>query len=294
MFYRRKVILALMQLFEGKLDKIRLQKLLFLISERQKVKVYDFIPYKYGCFSYSASADLTAMLQKGVLSDTESHFMRLDTTDYLKTLNPIDQQIVREVASLYGKLSANGLMKHTYINYPYSAINSLKAPSLLTEQELAKVEAKRNTKDSVALFTIGYEGVSVEAYLNKLIQNNVHVLVDVRRNALSMKYGFSKSTLKRFCESINIEYIHLPEVGIQSDKRQTLETQKDYDILFEDYKSTCLQTTVDTQKQIVEILKQKKRIALTCFESNICQCHRKPLAESIEKLINFKFELMHI
>ena len=42
MFYRRKVILALLQQFEGKLEKIRLQKLLFLISERQQTKVYDF------------------------------------------------------------------------------------------------------------------------------------------------------------------------------------------------------------------------------------------------------------
>ncbi|MGH2622634.1 MAG: hypothetical protein ACRDE7_03125, partial [Sphingobacterium sp.] len=36
------------------------------------------------------------------------------------------------------------------------------------------------------------------------------------------------------------------------------------------------------------------RIALTCFESDICQCHRKPLAESISNLPDFKFELMHI
>ncbi len=294
MFYRRKIILALLQNFEGELDKIRLQKLLFLISERQNVKAYDFIPYKYGCFSYSANADLTTMVQKGILTETESHFIRKDKNDYLNTLNIVDQSIVKDVVLLYGKLSPNGLMKHTYVNFPYSAINSLKATSLLNEQELAKVEAKRNTNDSKALFTIGYEGVSVEAYLNKLIKNNVRVLVDVRRNALSMKYGFSKSQLKRFCESINIEYIHLPEVGIQSDKRQTLETQKDYDVLFDEYKSTCLQTTIETQKQIIEILKQKKRIALTCFEANICQCHRKPLAESIEKLINFKFELMHI
>lgn len=32
MFYRRKIILALMQLFEGELEKIRLQKLLFLFT----------------------------------------------------------------------------------------------------------------------------------------------------------------------------------------------------------------------------------------------------------------------
>ncbi|MES2799310.1 MAG: DUF488 family protein [Bacteroidota bacterium] len=294
MFYRRKIILAIMQAFKGELDKIRLQKLLFMVSERQQSKAYDFIPYKYGCFSYSANADLGAMVKKGLLSETETHFKREDKIDYLHALNDSDRKIVKEVIGTYGAMSANALMKHTYINFPFWAVNSLKAKSLLNEQEYEKVLNAKNEDNSTTLFTIGYEGVSPEAYLNKLIKNNVHVLVDVRKNALSMKYGFSKSHLKRFCESIGIEYIHLPEVGIQSDKRQTLVTQKDYDLLFEDYKSTCLPSTQNTQNQILNILKEKHRIALTCFESNICQCHRKPLSEAITQLPGFKYELKHI
>jgi uncharacterized protein (DUF488 family) len=294
MFYRRKIILALMQSFQGELDKIRLQKLLFLVSAQQQEKVYDFIPYKYGCYSYSANADLTTMVQKGLLSETESHFKREDKQDYLHTLKDADRKIIQEVTSLYGKLTANGLMKHTYVNYPFWAMNSVKAPQILSESELQKVTASRNTDETTTLFTIGYEGVSPEAYLNKLIKNNVHVLVDVRKNALSMKYGFSKSHLKRFCESVGIEYLHIPAVGIQSDKRQALNTQNDYDVLFEDYKSTCLPNTLAAQQQIVALLKEKRRIALTCFEANICQCHRKPLAESITALANARYELKHI
>lgn len=294
MFYRRKIILALMQSFQGELDKIRLQKLLFLVSERQKVKAYDFIPYKYGCYSYSANADLTTMVKKGVLNESETHFKRVDKVNYLATLNETDKKIVIEVSDLYGSMSANGLMKHTYINFPHSAINSLKASSILNEKEYAKVSASRNKDESIKLFTIGYEGVSPEAYLNKLINNNVHALIDVRKNALSMKYGFSKSHLKRFCESVGIEYIHIPEVGISSDKRQTLNTQKDYDLLFEEYKNTCLKNNIENQKHILKILLEKKRIALTCFEANICQCHRKPLADAIVSLPDFDYELKHI
>lgn len=113
MFYRRKLILALLKNFQGELDKIRLQKLLFLVSERQQEKVYDFIPYKFGCFSYSANADLTTMVQKGLLSETESHFKRTDNQDYFQSLKDADRKINQEVTSLYGKLSANGLMKLT-------------------------------------------------------------------------------------------------------------------------------------------------------------------------------------
>ena len=55
-----------------------------------------------------------------------------------------------------------------------------------------------------------------------------------------------------------------------------------------------LSKTTDTQTDILNLLKEHKRIALTCFEANICQCHRKHLAEAIEKLPAFEYEVKHI
>jgi hypothetical protein len=49
----------------------------------------------------------------------------------------------------------------------------------------------------ICIVTIGYEGRSLEAFLNLLLQNSVTLLCDVRRNPLSRKYGFSKSTLSK-------------------------------------------------------------------------------------------------
>jgi uncharacterized protein (DUF488 family) len=144
------------------------------------------------------------------------------------------------------------------------------------------------------LYTIGYEGISLEAYLNRLIKNDVKVLVDVRSNALSMKFGFSKTQLKTFCGNLNIEYLHIPEVGIQSNQRQELKTQADYDNLFAIYKRKNLKQTITQQEQILNLLKDRKRIALTCFEADICQCHRKHLSEAIIKLPEWNFELKHI
>lgn len=81
-----------------------------------------------------------------------------------------------------------------------------------------------------------------------------------------MKYGFSKSTLNRCCESLGIQYIHLPDVGIDSSQRQELNDQKDYDKLFEVYKRENISHTVPTQQQILDLLIKNKGIALTCFE----------------------------
>ncbi len=294
MFYRRKIILALLQLFDGQMDKIRLQKLLFLFSLKQTKAEYDFVPYKYGCYSYSANADLTTMVSKGLLAESQKHFDKLDRTDYLKLVKPDDLKRLQQVKAEYGKMSSKVLMKHTYINYPFYATKSEVAGDILTETELQKVNAAKPRNNETVLFTIGYEGISLEEYLVRLLKKDVKVLVDVRNNPLSMKYGFSKSQLKRYCENLGIKYVHIPEVGIQSEQRQELKTQTDYDKLFSVYRKNNLTKTVDSQTQILNLLKEYKRIALTCFEANICQCHRKHLAEAIETLPGFQYKVEHI
>lgn len=294
MFYRRKLILALLELFGGELEKIRLQKLLFLFSQKQIKPEYEFIPYKYGCYSYSANADLTTMVTKNQLSETNSSFIKVEKIPYLRLLKPEDQTKLKGIVSLYGKMNSDALMKHTYKNFPYWAINSVKAESILSADEFEAVQGQKNKSKNIVLFTIGYEGSSLEGYLNRLLKNGVKVLIDVRNNPLSMKYGFSKTLLKRYCESIGITYMHFPEVGIQSDKRQELNTQADYDKLFKQYRNDNLSKTKDSQSNILNILMTYKKIALTCFEADVCQCHRKHLAEAIVELPDFNYELKHI
>lgn len=294
MFYRRKIILALLQLFDGQLDKIRLQKLLFLFANKQAKAEYDFIPYKFGCYSYSANADMTAMVTRGFLNEDEKTFEKKDSIDYLKQLKSADLKLLQEVKANYGTMSATALMKHTYINFPFYATRSEAAENILTKDELEKVTKAKPKGNKTVLFTIGYEGISLEEYLVRLLKNDVKVLVDVRNNPLSMKYGFSKSQLKKYCASLGIEYVHIPEVGIQSDQRQELNTQSDYDKLFAVYRKNNLSKTINSQNEILKLLKQHKRIALTCFEANICQCHRKHLAEAIETLPDFNYEVKHI
>lgn len=294
MFYRRKIILALLQAFNDKLEKIPLQKLLFLFTLRQEKPDYDFVPYLYGCFSFSAMADLAAMVRNGNLADTKTHFRRLEKINYESKLKETDKKILREVKIKYSGMDGEALMKHTYVNYSYYAINSVKAQSLLSETEYENVVKSKPTGDATTLYTIGYEGVSLEAYLNRLVMNDVKVLVDVRRNPLSMKFGFSKSQLRGFCANLNIEYVHIPEVGIRSEYRQELNSQKDYDALFSDYRAKNLTATHIQQQQILDLLKERKRIALTCFEADICQCHRKHLAEAITCLPGWQYQLKHI
>ncbi len=81
----------------------------------------------------------------------------------------------------------------------------------------------------------------------KLIKNDIRVLCDIRKNAFSMKYGFSKKQLKFIVENaclpdrqVDIKYFHIPELGIESNKRQKLNSKKDYEKLFNDYEKNTL------------------------------------------------------
>lgn len=286
MFYRRKIILSLLELCNGSIEKTKLQKLLFLYCQKKSKPEYDFVPYKFGCYSYSANADLVTMVKKEYLAETEKGYHKIDKKIYLHVLKDNDKELLVETIRDYGNMGNQALIKHTYINFPYYAINSTISDKVLDNNSYQKVQNAKPSEAQKSIFTIGYEGVSLEAYLNKLVKNNIKLLVDVRKNPLSMKFGFSKTLLKRFCESLGIKYIHIPEVGIKSNKRQQLKTQDDYDLLFEDYKKTTLQETSTQQEQILSLLNQFNRIALTCFESDICQCHRLPLSKSLQAIDN--------
>jgi uncharacterized protein (DUF488 family) len=301
MYYRRKIILALLQLFGGSLEKIRLQKLLFLYMQdkpdgsSQVLKPeYEFVPYKFGCFSWSANADLTVMSGSCLVKENKTHFIKSDQTDYIAELNATDRKRMLQLKEQYGNMSNKALIKYTYLNYAYFAINSEISKDLLSAEEWSSIIAHKPQHTDTALFTIGYEGLSLEAYMNRLLLNDVKALADVRSNPVSMKYGFSKSALKRSCESLDILYYHFPEVGIPSDKRREYDGKDRTDGLFAYYRNEILPASRNDINEIFQLLKKHKRIALTCFESDVNTCHRKYLAEAIKSFPEFQYEIKHI
>lgn len=295
LYYRRKILLAILEVFGGRLSAIQLQKYLFLMTRQQAEKSFYFVPFKYGCFSFQANQDMTTLGTYGYITiDDNSYILKDLTGNYIGQLNLFDQQFVRDIYSKFGSMSQDELVAYIYIHYPFYAINSTIASQLLSRDELKKVNAQRRTKKEKQLFTIGYEGVSLEQYINKLIIEDIHVLCDVRKNAYSQKYGFSKSQLEKACKGVGIQYIHIPALGIESDKRQSLRSQKDYDILFAEYEETVLQQQTESLKYVHNLIRTNKRVALTCFEKNPSQCHRTRVAYALMGLSNKEYSLTQI
>lgn len=244
MYYRRKLLLALIEAFGGRIHPISLQKVLFLFTREQdkENRAYSFVPYKYGCFSFNANHDISVLEKTGYLSFVEKDIVLPASGNYIFELNMFDSTILRNLYEKFKDFSDDDFIDYTYRYYPYYAINSEIAYKHLSAEQMLEVSQKdhRKTYTNHTLFTIGYEGRSLEEYLNRLLIFGVKTLCDVRKNAYSQKYGFSKAQLQPACEGVGIKYIHIPELGIESDQRQALYSQADYDRLFEKYRNTVL------------------------------------------------------
>lgn len=143
------------------------------------------------------------------------------------------------------------------------------------------------------LYTIGYEGSTIEQYLNKLLINNIDGLIDVRKNAFSYKKGFSKEELKSFLLQNNIIYYHIPELGIDGSKRKNIkltieptitlfgEQKSELQQLFDEY-SALLPIKQKYIKQLLTIVNRYHSVAITCFEKDYKCCHRSIIANYIK------------
>lgn len=286
MYYRRKIIIELLNKFEGNLSRIRFFKLLFLFCEEQDKPSFCFIPYQYGCYSFQAEQDLSVLKKLGYLYDNNSVELKKIPSD-IKLLDNCSQALTK-VRNLFGNYSDDELIKYVYENHPYYAINSK------IKHKYSTPDFKYNDNDEKTIYSIGYEGKDIDAYLNQLVFNNVSLLCDVRKNPISMKFGFSKNQLKNYCEKLNIKYMHFPEFGIESDKRKNLNSGSDYELLFSGYVSDNLNNRKEQINNFINVISSHQKVAFTCFEANHTMCHRSHLIDFIFKSHDLDFSVSHL
>lgn len=298
-FYREKCLATFMEQLDDWVPSIQIQKLMFLLADNLEERVYDFMPYKYGCYSMQLSQDLRNLTKEGYLlceDNGMSHKYKITRND-LRLSNLIekkDNDVIIHIIKRFAKMPINDLIRYIYQNYPFFAINSKMAKDILSEVEYSHVIKYRPHKEDLSLMTIGYEGLSLEQYIVILLKNDVRVLCDVRKNAYSQKFGFSKIQLAKACDGVGIRYEHIPTLGIISEKRRDLKNQSDYDTLFDDYELTTLIAARNELNHLFMLLQNEKRIALTCFEHNPLQCHRSRIAKKLMSIPQCNYTLVNL
>lgn len=279
------------------MDSTDFEKLLFLYCKFSNKNHYDFFPYKFGCFSFLSYQDKRVLIKQGVLEDAEKFSLSeiyRGKKQYLDSLKHEDKLTLNKFAAQHKKIKGKELVKKTYRDFPYYASKSEIAEKVMNENELSEISNSVDSDNKKALFTLGYEGLTIDAYIDKLISNNIKLVIDVRKNPLSMKYGFSKNRMKTYLEKAGIDYAHIPGLGIISKQRENLNTKADYNELFKLYKKEVLSENEKDIDRVIQLLNDYNRAALTCFEADHTYCHRHKVTDWIKnkKLINE--EIIHI
>lgn len=295
LFERQRGLLTLLDALGGSCAPTDFQKLLFLYTREENPPSYEFVPYRFGCFSFTSYADKRKLIEKEMLVNDEQVWRLTKRGLTEARRNPVMPLLASKFSRTHANLRGDDLVAEVYRRFPYYATRSEIVDKVLSKKlDLDRVKQARPSKSAPGLLTIGYEGKSLETYLNQLLRSGVTLLCDVRRNPLSRKYGFSKSTLSHACNGVGIRYEHLPQLGIASENRRKLERQADYDTLFSDYERTCLPVQTNAISKIQLWIDAGERVALTCFELHPHQCHRHCVAEVLERDYQGKWKTVHL
>ncbi len=274
MFRRQKVLLYLilqLKRLDREISKTYLDKLLFLLKKEtnigEVVKFYNFYPHNYGPFSNQYYFDLGDLQSHAYLG--KDFELKTPANEVESFLSQEERRVVDQIVTKYGDCTTKQITEYVYANYPEYA-----------ERSLLKNQTKQDYP--AGIFSIGYEKKDIDLFLDLLIQKHVEVVVDVRANPFSMNFVFTKTKLENYLKKAGIEYLHIPELGINGEQRKHLDTDADYKELFEFYSKDILPKQTGKVKTILELGK-KKRIALLCFEQDKDHCHRGVVSRELEK-----------
>jgi uncharacterized protein (DUF488 family) len=131
-----------------------------------------------------------------------------------------------------------------------------------------------------AVYTAGYEGLSVDAFLDRLLRAGVRRVADCRRNPVSRRYGFHKKTLARLCGRLDLDYRHFPELGIPSEERRGFPTKAESKALLSRYERTTLGRERESVRELARLASEEPTV-LVCSEADPSRCHRSRLAEAV-------------
>ncbi len=282
MLRRQKILLGLVAYSGRSVNATMLMKLAFLARHETHLRsdhtFYDFVPYKYGPFSFALYRELTGLTRNGYLAHSgdriviprASRQMAQRKIDELPNNTLIE---VNELATGHSSLPTEKLLRKVYAEYPWYAARS-------ERKDLQPPRLPRLRTAPPAVYTIGYEGRSIDSFFRELLRRGVKTILDVRANPVSRKYGFAKSSFSQIADKLEIEYQHKPQLGIPSSLRKPLSDYASYQRLFTQYKKTIAR---DHRVEVATVAARmnQRPTALMCMEKDVKFCHRSRLAEAI-------------
>lgn len=129
------------------------------------------------------------------------------------------------------------------------------------------------------IYSVGYEGMTLDALVDRLAGARVSVLVDVRLNPVSRKPGFSKKRLTAALEDAGIEYVHEKELGNPQDNRDSFRNG-DGEAGRSRMRAMLNNGGGGALDRLV-VLASNQRVAVLCVERDHNRCHRDVITEMV-------------
>ncbi|WP_455116106.1 DUF488 domain-containing protein [Rothia aeria] len=136
------------------------------------------------------------------------------------------------------------------------------------------------------IFGIGYEGVTLDEFIQTLKNREATILVDVRLNPISRKKGFSKTKLSEALGQHGIRYVHLRELGNPKENRDGFwDTYTPaWEAARENYRFMLdSEAAREALTYIEELARVEPAVGLMCFERAECNCHRDVILQRIKQ-----------
>ena len=131
------------------------------------------------------------------------------------------------------------------------------------------------------IFTIGFSKKSAEQFFKLLTENKVKKLIDIRLNNKSQLAGFANAKhLPYFLKLHNIDYEYRIELA---PSKELLSSYKNKTINWEEYIKIYNQLLIDRNILKEISTSDLNDVVLLCSEPTAEQCHRRLIAEYLEK-----------
>ena len=141
-----------------------------------------------------------------------------------------------------------------------------------------------------ALYTFGYEGLTIEAFIERLKQARVQLIVDVRELPLSRKRGFSKTAFREALAVVGIAYEHRSALGCPKPVRDRYKVDADWQAYIRGFQAHLVTQQAEIEKLARTMLAQTA--CLVCFEADPAMCHRSYIAEALTEFA--PIDVMHL
>jgi uncharacterized protein (DUF488 family) len=134
-------------------------------------------------------------------------------------------------------------------------------------------------RNTLKLYTFGYEGLSIEAFITRLKEAGVKTVIDVRELPLSRKKGFSKRAFAEALHAAGLAYAHMPALGCPKPIRKRYKLNANWAAYARQFNAYL----ASQGAAILELAKIAKLTpaCLVCYEADYNSCHRSLVARAV-------------